>query len=167
MVEVILYNGKQFPDYIFYDKVLGHFFLEFDFIYTEEFWDIFKKFLEDNNIKKILIENLQPDYLFVDEINVKDLPMSFMDSVCTEKLEGYFPSKASLYMISLQALIYSKENKELFCIYLDREFSLAIFGFCNQKDVTFFNEIGIKNLTDYLTMTFAGNEIPGSFNESL
>ena len=167
MIEGTLYNGKQFPDYIFNQEVLKYLFFEFDFVFTEEFWKIFKKFLERWGIEKLTIENLKPNYLFIDEINVAELPKSFIESARIEKLEGYFSVKASLYMITEQSAIYSTDNRELFCLFLDREFSLAILGVTDSKYINFFDEVDIKNITEYLKLTFAGKNLPKSFKKLL
>jgi hypothetical protein len=168
MIDGILYNGKRFPDYIFSPMASRYLFIEFHFIFTESFAEIFKKFLERNSIYKVLIKNLEPESCyFSDEIKVKDLPASFIESTCTEKIEGYFSFKASLHMITEQSLIYSEEKKELFCIFLDRAFDLAILGFSNPKDVEFFYELSINNLTEYLKMIFGQKGIPESFKEIL
>lgn len=83
MKERSLYNGKQFPDYVFSDNSMSCWFVEFDFVFDEEFWVVFKKFLENSNIVTFIVENVQPkDYTFYDEIYVEQLPTSFLDTAC-------------------------------------------------------------------------------------
>lgn len=167
MIEGLLYNGKQFPDYIFNQEVLLYQFFEFDFACTEDFWKIFKAFLKKLEIGKLTIQNLKPDYIFIDEVRVAELPQAFIESARTEKLEGYFSHKSSLYVITERLVIYSEENKELFCLFLDREYSLAILGLSESKYLDFFDEVNIKNVIEYLKLTFAGKELPKSFKQQV
>lgn len=159
----VLYNGKEFPEYIFNKRNLVCLFFEFDLIFDEEFWNIFKKYLEENEINKIVIENMQPDYLFKEEISVRDMPNSFLQAVNTENLEGYFSFKASLHMLTELCLIYPTDGKDNFCLVLQREYELAILGLPNSKHTEIFNELIIKDLLDYLTICFRGNDVPEDF----
>ena len=167
MTKGTLYNGKKFPDYIFDKKVISYFFVEFDFVFEEEFWRIFKKLLDEARIKEIVIENLEPNYPFAEQIEVRNLPDSFIESARSMKLEGYFADKSSLYMITEQCLIFAPENKDLFCILLDREHSLGIIGFSNPKQPEIFVEYEIKDVPDYLRLTFAGKDLPNNFKDEL
>ena len=168
MKEKSLYNGKLFPEYIYDNNLLSCIFLEFDFIFTEEFWIIFRQYLDQNRIIKITIENIQPkDFPFYDEVYVNDLPQSFIDSTCERKMQNYINGSASFYMLTENAMIYSKENKNLFCLFLDRQYDLAILGLSNRNDIDPFNDFIIKDINDYLTIAFKGNEIPQKFKERL
>jgi hypothetical protein len=164
----LLYNGQEFPDYIFTDKVKSYLFVDFDIIFTdEEFWQIMKVFLTNNNVSKIVVENLDPDYLFREEIDVAGLPKTFMKAVRTENLKGYFSCDANLHMITIKTLIYSGENGEIFCILLDRDYSIGIIGFSNPIKSEIFMEYEIKDVTDYLRLTFAGKDLPSDLKKTV
>jgi len=167
MIEGILYNGKKFPDYVFTETVASYLFVEFDFVFDEEFWRVVKKFLEDNNVKEIIVENLEPDYPFVERIEVKGLPAEFIKSARSLTLAGFFADKASLFMITEECLIYTPENKELFCIVLDRASGLGIIGFSTLRKADVVGNLDIKDVPDYLTMNFGGKELPSTFKDTL
>lgn len=161
-----LYNGKQFPDYVFSDNSMSCWFVEFDFVFDEEFWVVFKKFLENSNIVTLIVENVQPkDYTFYDEIYVEQLPTSFLDTACVERSQNYISATASFYMLTEIGQIYSNSNDNNFCIYLDRRYELAIIGFSNSLNVESLNDYIIKDITDYLKLGFMGKEVPASFIE--
>jgi len=160
-----LYNGKRFPEYVFKNGDLTCLFFEFELIFSEEFWSVFKKYLEDIRVDTIMIDNIDPHYSFHKEISVRDLPGSFLLAVNTESLEGYFTSKASLHMITDLSLIYPASRNDLFCFVLQREYELAILGFSNSKSTEIFNELIISDLMDYLTICFQGNDVPNDFKE--
>jgi hypothetical protein len=163
----ILYNGKRFPEYVFNNRSLTYLFFEFDLIFYEEFWNPFKTFLEEIKIDTIVIENIDPVYLFKKEINVRELPNSFLQAVNTATLEGYFPCKASLHMITDLSLIYPVAGKDLFCLVLQRGYDLAILGLPNSKHTEIFNGLLIRDLVDYLTISFGGQDVPEHFKDIL
>jgi hypothetical protein len=167
MIKETLYNGKKFPDYVFKETVASYLFVEFDFIFDEEFWSIFKRFLEENNIKEIIVENLEPDYPFVERIEVKDLPEKYIKCVKSMTLSGFFADNASLYMITELCLIYTPEDKALFCIVLDRAYDLGIIGFSTLRHADVVGNLDIKDVPDYLTMIFGGKELPNAFKDTL
>src|ERR1700733_672998 len=161
-----LFNGESFPEFIFTNKVKSYLFFEFDFVFTEEFWLILKKLLEKSGVQKIFVENLQPAYHFNEEVDVASLPGSFIKIAQEANLEGYFSFNASLHMITEKALIYSHQDEEAFCILLDRAYSIAIMGLSNSIETDFLSEFTIKDMPDYLTLAFAGKNLPNSFKKS-
>lgn len=167
MTEEILYNGKTFPEYIFSVKVDRYLFFEFNFAFEGEFWTIFKRFFEKNRVKSIIVENLRPNYFFKEKVSVAQLPDSFAAAARTMQLAGYLSSPASLYMITEEAIVYDPEQKDLFCLVLTRDFDLAILGFSNAQDAEFLSEIALKDVSDYLRMIFKGEDLPGSFRDTL
>jgi hypothetical protein len=167
MNKEVLYNGKQFPDYVFKKKGLKFYFFEFNFLFTEDFWKVFKIFLIANDISEIEIVNLQPDFSFNSKIDVISLPDSFMKLACSEVLEGYFSFKASLYMITENAIIYSTDKTDSFCLVLDRKYWLGILGIFNSKSEELLNDLDIKNISDYLKMSFKDEKLPLNFKNAL
>jgi|SRR5579872_4326597 len=164
----MLYNGLDFPAYIFTDAVKSYLFVDFDIVFMDQmFWQIMKSFLEKNNVSKIVVENLEPNYPFSADINVAGLPSSFLDAVQSEKLEGYFPDAASLHMITIKTLIYPTGTREVFCLLLDRDYSIGIIGFVMSEKPEIFNEYEIKNLLEGLKVNFAGNDLPDSLKHEL
>ncbi len=167
MIEGTLYNGKKFPDYVFTEAVASYLFVEFNFIFDEEFWNIFKKFLVANSVKEVVVKNLEPDCQFIEPIEVKDLPEKFIKCVKSMTLSGFFADDVSLYMITEQCLIYAPEDKELFCIVLDRANDLGIIGFSTLRQADVVGNLNIKDIPDYLTMNFGGKELPNAFKDTL
>ena len=155
-----LYNGEQLPEYIFDKKVSGYVFIDFDVVFSGPFWALFKEYLLKNSCQKITIKNLKPElFSFSEEISTKELPDSFLASTCKEKPQDYIKGDASFYMLTEQGLIYSEENKPLFCLFLHREYTLGILGFSNSADVNTFNEYSIKNINDFLVESFVKIEM--------
>jgi hypothetical protein len=70
-------------------------------------------------------------------------------------------------MITENTLIYSLEEKELFCILLDRRYSLGVIGFSKPVFANIINELNIKDIADYLNLSFGGRELPGNFKNTL
>jgi len=164
----ILYNALHFPAYIFTDAVKSYLFVDFDIVFMDkEFWQIMKGFLEKNNISKIVVENLEPNYPFIADVDVADLPNGFLETVQTVNLEGYFPDAANLHMITIRTLIYPAGSREFFCLLLDRDYSIGIIGFTMPHKPEVFREYEIKNLFEGLKVNFAGNDLPGSLKDKL
>jgi hypothetical protein len=163
-----LYNGQNFPEYIFTDKVKSCLFVDFDMIFMNQgFWQIMKSYLESANIHKIVIKNLNPDYHFIEEMDVAELPKAFMKLVLTENLEGYFSSSATLHMITIQTLIYPLDDEDVFCILADRDYSVGIIGFSNPRKPEMFGDYEIIDVLDYLRLTFAGKDLPSTFKKEV
>jgi hypothetical protein len=167
MTKYTLYNGKQFPDYIFANGIANFLFFDFDLLFGEEFWVLFKKVLRDNDILNLILENIKPDYFFKEEISVENLPKSFIESVRTEKLESYFSFKTSFYLLCEEALIYPRENESLFCVYLDRRYSIAILGFSHLRNLTEIEQFRIADIKDHLSMSFGGEPLPKDFEKEI
>jgi hypothetical protein len=163
----LLYNGKNFPQYVFGGEVKSYIFLDFDVIFVDEgFWRIMKDYLQVGKVRRIAVKNLDPDYHFAETIEVGSLPSSFIELACKANLEGYFDFKATLQMITIKTIIYSIEN-DLFCIVLDRNYSVGIIGFTSPNHPTMFEEYGVKDVLDYLKINFAGRVLPNSLKEKL
>ena len=167
MTEGILYNGKKFPEYIFTKDVKSYLFIEFDFVFDKGFWAIFKFFLKENKIQTFIVENLRPEIEFIASVEVANLPKSFIEATNTSNIGGYLPSKESLYLITSETVIYSSDNKQLFCILIDREYDLAILGFSDLIYADVVEGLDIKDVSDYLTLCFGGKGLPSRLKESL
>jgi hypothetical protein len=166
MKKASLYNGKQFPDYVFFDNSVSCRFVEFDFVFEEEFWAICKRLLAGSEIDRLSVENVQPkDYVFYEEINVEELPKSFFEAATVERSQSYISGSASFYMLTEIGLIYPSGNCNTFCLYLDRRYELAIIGFANSIDTEPLKDFFIKDIADYLTLGFKGREVPENFIE--
>jgi hypothetical protein len=162
-----LYNGLDFPRYVFADTVKSYIFLDFDAVFADEgFWKMMKEYLQTERINSIIVKNLDPDYHFVEKIDVANLPNSFIGLACNANLEGYFDFKATLHMITIKTLIYSIEE-DVFCILLDRNYSIGILGFTSPDQQSLFEEYGIKDVFDYLKINFAGKELPNDLKDEL
>ncbi len=161
-----LYNGKSFPRYIFTGDEIKHIFFEFSYAFEEDFWEPFKAVLEKNNIEEIVIENLKPHYFFRETINVSDLPRAFIEATRELKLEGFFPSRVSLYMLTEIALVYPENGENSFCLYLDRRFDLAILGVKDLIEIPSLAFIRKDEVFDYLYTLFNG-KLPENSQEQL
>lgn len=165
MATSALYNGQDFPRYVFTDKVKSYLFLDFDAVFIDQdFWNTMKGILETERIMSIVIENLDPDYHFNETIVVEGLPSSFVELARTENLEGYFNFQANLHMITIKTLIYSED---VFCIVLDRNYSIGIIGFADASQSVTFKEYSIDDVRDYLKVNFAGKELPNHLKDEL
>jgi hypothetical protein len=163
----MLYNGQEFPKYIFTDKINASIFVEFDIVFIDrDFWKIMKGFLEIKNITSIVVRNLEPNYHFNETIKTNALPDEFVELVQKEGLEGYFDFKANLHMLTNRTLIFP-QNEDALCIVLNRDYSIGIIGFTNKDMVPMFNEYAIGDILDYLKINFAGKELPNSFKDEL
>jgi len=163
-----LYNGKEFPDYVFIDHSMVCHIVEFSLIFDEEFWPPFKKLLEDLHVDRLSVENVQPEgFVFYDEINVSELPGSFFDAAFVKLSHDYISSGANFYTFTDIGLIYPCGNNNAFCLYLDRAYELAIIGFTNPIDIGPISEFVIKDLPDYLTVCFRGEQPPVPFIEQI
>ncbi|SRR6266498_532054 len=168
MEEFFLYNNRRFPNYVFSDRVKSSIFIEFDTVFTPSFLKTLRNFLVQKDIKQLKIQNIEPkDYFFNETIDVSKLPDSFIESACLEKVQEYIDTPASFYMLTELGLIFPIENSEMFCLYLDRRFSLAIIGSSEMSNAIFFQEFKIIDLFDYLTMTFQGDEPPQEITKKM
>jgi len=149
-----LYNGKEFPDYIFTENVGKHVFFDFDFLFEEPFWKTFKQILIEKRIEKIVVENIRPEVYFKEEIKVIELPESYTEIANTERIQDYFSFPASLHMVTELALIYPKSDDHKFCMVLNREFALCIVGFGINEDLNLTNLEMIEDLRGYLAFLF-------------
>jgi hypothetical protein len=164
----LIYNGQDFPEYIFTDKVKSYLFVDFDMIFMNPgFWVIMKSYLESNSIHTILINNLDPDYRFIEEIKVAGLPHDFTRAVQTENLQGYFSVSANLHMITIKTLIYPQENEDVFCILAFRDYSMGIIGFSTSKKPDIFIDYEIEDVPKYLKLSFGGKDLPSDFKKTL
>jgi hypothetical protein len=163
----VLYRGGEFPELVFTDQVVSYLFVEFEFVFSEDFWEVFKRFLNDNNIGSLIVENIEPAFSFIGNIDVKSLPESFMSLTRAKTIEGYFPTKESLYIVTEETLIYSPENEGLFCIFLDRKVDLGILGFSTPQNAGVVDGFAIKDIVDYLTICFGGKSVPDTFRAKL
>ncbi|HYF31801.1 MAG TPA: hypothetical protein VD993_11840 [Chitinophagaceae bacterium] len=168
MKPVALYNGKEFPEFIFIRKDLTYLFIEFIFIFQEEFLIRFKKFLDKYQISKIIIENLQPvGCEFYDEVVVQEFPTSFINSVSQDRIKTSLGATISFQMITEQGVIYTKENETLFTIVLDRDCWIAIIGLSRPEDFHFFEDISITNVIQYLTEEFQDEYRAANFSNAV
>jgi hypothetical protein len=162
------FNGLRFSEYVFSGKINSYLFVDFDMIFIDEgFWRIAKGLLEEACIAKIVVENIDPDIHFKEEIQTADLPSKFLEIVNSETVEGYFDVPTSFHMITVLSIIYSTGDNDNLCILMDRDYSIAIVGFSNPRWRDHFYEYEIKDLPDYLRLTFAGKELPGNLKDSL
>jgi hypothetical protein len=167
MATILLYNGQEFPNYVFTDKVKTYLFVDFDIVFVDQdFWKILRDYLESKKITSIVIQNVDPDYYFNEIIKTNNLPGAFMELARNENLEGYFDFKANLHMLTNKAIIFSEEKDE-FCIVLDRSYSIGIIGFTSKDHIAGFNEYVIRDILDYLKINFGGNELPSSLKAGL
>ncbi len=167
MNKEILYNGSRFPDYIF-KKSLSCIFIEFDFIFTDEFLMAFKFFLDSKAISEITVQNIEPkDYFFSENISVKELPLSFKKSACVIQRQNYIDIPASFQMLVETGVIHSTESEALFCLFLERGYELAILGLSDVRDIDFFAKVRIENMTGHFRMIFPEKGMPENFEKKL
>jgi hypothetical protein len=167
MTTRLLYDGREFPQYIFTDKVKAYLFVEFDMVFVDRaFWKLMRDYLEISKINSIIVLNLDPDYYFSQTIQTNSLPNAFLELVRNESLEGFYNFAASLQMITNRAVVFSREEDE-FCIVLDRNYSIAIIGFTSNDHIGIFKDYIIKDILDYLEINFAGQKLPASLQEEL
>lgn len=164
----IYLSEHRFPQYVFSENIKSYLFTDFDMVLMDEgFWRIVKGLLEEASVTKIVFENIDPDVHFNEEIQTADLPKKILEIVNSETVEGYFDVPASLHMITILSVIYSIGGDGNLCILLDRDYSIAIMGFSNPQWRDHFYEYEIKDLPDYLRLTFAGSELPDNLKDSL
>ena len=152
------YNKKRFPEYVFDGIVKKNLFVDFDIAFSEAFIIVLKKFLIKNQVQTIEITNIIPKaYSFKKQVNVFELPESYIKITYNLEDQDYIQIKASFYMLTECATVCPIDNKDLIIIYLDRQYGLAIIGFSNESDCTFFSDFKLENLFAHLTMAFNGN----------
>ena len=162
-----LYNGKQFPEYIFTDKVKSYLFVDFDMVFVDRgFWQKMKSILESAGVRKMTVKNLDPDYFFEVEIDVMDIPEAYLRYVQDENLDGYFSVSANLHMVTIKTLIYTHGEGNALCILLDRDYGIGIVGFSSSKKPEILTEYEIT-LSDYLKLSFAGKGVPGNIEKAV
>lgn len=92
---------------------------------------------------------------------------SFKAVATTEKPQSYISVPASFYMLTEHALVYTNDNKQPFCIVLDRRYWIAIIGVANAAALHHFAQFSIGDVLDYLSPNFRNDVITDSFRSTL
>jgi hypothetical protein len=155
-----IYNGKMLPEFVFHASVKNYLFFELNVIFESDFIFLFKEFLETKNIVSITVKNLVPElFSFEKEVPVRNLENSFKDATCNETKQDYVAMGASFYMLVEQGIIFSNQDDETFCIFLDREMWVAILALKNVDDENYFRKLEPINFIQYFNLTFG--DLPG------
>jgi hypothetical protein len=167
MTSQSLHNGKYIPEYIFTDRVRSYCFIEFEFAFSNEFWVAFKILLEKSGIKRIRITNLKPDNPFSTDVDVTSLPDGYTQVAESNVIESDISDKVSFHLLTEKALIFAPDNENRFCILLDREYEIAVIGFSSPQVDEALTQFAIDDMPNYLTLAFAGKELPSAFKDTL
>jgi hypothetical protein len=160
MIENGLYNGKMLPEFVFNTSTKNCLFFELNRIFENEFIVLFKEFLDSKNILSITIKNLIPElFLFEDEISVNNFESSYYEATQSKIEQNYIAGKASFYMLVEQGIIFNNQDKETFCIFLDREIWVAILALKNVNDLNYFRKLDPINFIEYFNLTLG--DLPG------
>lgn len=148
------------PEFVFNSTIKKCLFFELNVIFEDDFIIHFKEFLESKNILSITIKNLVPElFIFEKEVLVNNLENSFKDATCKETKQDFVDMGASFYMLVEQGLIFSNQNNEEFCMFLDRETWIAILALKNLNDENYFRELDPVNFMEYVNLTLG--DLPG------
>ena len=164
----VLYNGKRFPEYVFDRRDVSYVFIEFDAVFDNAFLLGLENFLNNYKLQSVQVKNVEPElFEFNVEIPAVDFARSFKAVATTEKPQSYISVPASFYMLTEHALVYTNDNKQPFCIVLDRRYWIAIIGVANVSALHYFARFSIGDVLDYLSANFRNDVIADSFRSKL
>lgn len=159
-----LYNNALFPQRVFRNEVKYYSFIPFHSVFKIEFLKKLKIYLDDNSIKTITILNIEPEkFKFFKTIETDKFIDSFLNVVNDINTEqNYINDKLSFYMLTDKGILYSDSDE--YCIYLDREFDIAIIGFAKKTDKDYFTEFEISDILEYVQSDFENPAISKTFS---
>jgi hypothetical protein len=163
-----MYNGKKLPEYLFNTNIKNCLFFELNEIFENNFLNAFNAFLKNENVLQIVVENIEPKgFIFKEYIDTYNFENEFKRACITEKDQKYINQSMSFYMLVSKGIIYSPKNKDLFCIYLDRELWIAIFAFKNYSDHAYFMNLNTVDFAKYFETNYKELFLGSDFNSEL
>jgi hypothetical protein len=159
-----LYNNKHFPEKVFSEEITEWVFLSFDEIFRADVLSKLKAFCQTIGCKNLFIKNIEPSgYKFFEETPVNKLPQGLQKLVSFEQVTDYINAPMSFVQLVEEGIIYGDESPSAFCLYLIRDYTLAILGASKVNVKEGFKEFEIEDLSEFFTMTSVEWKPTGEF----